>query len=75
MCVCINIYRLYIYYNKKLSSKPIIFLYLRIILAWIDGGAIFIAVALITLVGSIVDYRKEKQFQKMNAYANAKKVV
>ena len=49
--------------------------YLRIILAWIDGGAIFIAVALITLVGSIVDYRKEKQFQKMNAYANAKKIV
>lgn len=44
-------------------------------IAWIDGGAIFIAVALITLVGSIVDYRKEKQFQKMNAYANAKKVV
>lgn len=68
MCVCI--YGLFILYNLKLSSKPIIF-----ILAWIDGGAIFIAVALITLVGSIVDYRKEKQFQKMNAYANAKKVV
>ena len=52
-----------------------ILLYLRIILAWIDGGAILVAVALITLVGSITDYRKEKQFQKMNAYANAKKIV
>ena len=63
----------YIYFKIKNYHRSQ--LYLRIILAWIDGGAIFIAVALITLVGSIVDYRKEKQFQKMNAYANAKKVV
>lgn len=44
-------------------------------LAWIDGGAILIAVAIVSLVGSITDWRKEKQFQKMNAYANSKKIV
>ncbi|KAH9820589.1 hypothetical protein DFH28DRAFT_1079434 [Melampsora americana] len=34
---------------------------------WVEGLAILIAVAIVTIVGSLNDYQKEKQFTKLNA--------
>lgn len=34
---------------------------------WVEGLAILIAVAIVTIVGSLNDYQKEKQFVKLNA--------
>jgi Ca2+-transporting ATPase len=34
---------------------------------WIEGVAIIIAVVIVSMVGSINDFQKEKQFQKLNA--------
>jgi Ca2+-transporting ATPase len=34
---------------------------------WVEGVAIIVAVLIVILVGSINDYQKEKQFQKLNA--------
>ncbi|KAI0223174.1 plasma membrane calcium [Massospora cicadina] len=34
---------------------------------WLEGVAILIAVAIVVLAGSVNDYRKEKQFQRLNA--------
>jgi len=34
---------------------------------WVEGVAIMVAVAIVVLVGSVNDWQKEKQFQKLNA--------
>ncbi|RKP14304.1 hypothetical protein BJ684DRAFT_6008, partial [Piptocephalis cylindrospora] len=41
---------------------------------WVEGCAILIAVIIVILVGSINDYQKEKQFQKLNAKKDAREV-
>ncbi|TNJ28912.1 Plasma membrane calcium-transporting ATPase 2 [Giardia muris] len=43
-------------------------------LGWIDGVAILVAVILVALVSSINNYSKEKQFRKLNAVKNDKKI-
>jgi Ca2+-transporting ATPase len=43
--------------------------------AWIEGTAILIAVAVVSLVSAWSDYSKEKQFLKQQAIAEAAKVV
>ncbi|KAJ9052459.1 plasma membrane calcium [Entomophthora muscae] len=43
--------------GKLVATKP----------HWIEGLAILIAVVIVVLVGSVNDYRKEKQFQRLNA--------
>ncbi|KAI9230922.1 MAG: PMCA-type calcium-translocating P-type ATPase [Piptocephalis tieghemiana] len=41
---------------------------------WVEGCAILVAVIIVILVGSINDYQKEKQFQKLNAKKEAREV-
>ena len=41
---------------------------------WIEGFAILMAVLAVTLVSSINDYQKEKQFRKLNAVKEDAKV-
>ncbi|KAJ1671071.1 plasma membrane calcium, partial [Coemansia sp. RSA 25] len=41
---------------------------------WVEGFAIIVAIAVITLVSSINDYQKEKQFRKLNAKKNNRRV-
>ncbi|KAG0238257.1 hypothetical protein BGW42_006537 [Actinomortierella wolfii] len=36
-------------------------------ISWVEGVAILVAVFIVVLVGSLNDYQKEKQFQKLNA--------
>lgn len=43
-------------------------------LAWIEGFAILVAVAVVSLVGAFSDWSKEKQFMKMNNYSDSKKL-
>ncbi len=43
--------------------------------AWIEGFAILVAVAVVSLVGAFSDWRKEKQFLKMNDYSDSKKLI
>ena len=43
--------------------------------AWIEGFAILLAVAIVTLVGAGSDWKKEGQFVKQQFIANASKVV
>lgn len=43
--------------------------------AWIEGFAIFVAVLICALVTSVNDYKKERQFQKLNQVADERKVV
>lgn len=43
--------------NTLVSQKP----------HWIEGVAILVAIVIVVLAGSINDFRKEKQFQKLNA--------
>lgn len=44
-------------------------------LAWIDGVAIFFAVLVVCLVSTINDYKKERQFEKLNETAESEKTV
>lgn len=44
-------------------------------LAWIEGGGILIAVAVVSITGSTVDYRKEIEFVKQTNDAGAKDTV
>jgi len=44
-------------------------------IAWIDGFAIMVAVAVVSGVGSVVDYRKEVEFVKKRNETQGKKVV
>lgn len=39
--------------------------------AWVEGVAIWVAVILVSLVGSVNDYQKELQFRKLNAEKDA----
>jgi Ca2+-transporting ATPase len=39
--------------------------------AWIEGVAIWVAVILVSIVGSVNDYQKELQFRKLNAEKDA----
>ncbi|KAJ2485193.1 plasma membrane calcium [Coemansia sp. RSA 2320] len=41
---------------------------------WVEGFAIIVAIAVVTLVASINDYQKEKQFRKLNAKKNNRRV-
>ncbi|KAJ2778880.1 plasma membrane calcium [Coemansia javaensis] len=41
---------------------------------WVEGFAIIVAIAVVTLVASINDYQKEKQFRKLNAKKNDRRV-
>ncbi|KAI7835045.1 PMCA-type calcium-translocating P-type ATPase, partial [Kickxella alabastrina] len=41
---------------------------------WVEGFAIIVAIAVVTLVASINDYQKEKQFRRLNAKKNDRKV-
>jgi Ca2+-transporting ATPase len=34
---------------------------------WVEGVAIIVAIVIVILVGSVNDYQKERQFQKLNA--------
>ena len=43
--------------------------------AWIEGFAILVAVAVVSLVGAFSDWRKEQQFVKMNNYSDSKKLL
>ena len=51
----------------KLSNKLIIKC-----LAWIEGGGILIAVAVVSITGSTVDYRKEVEFVRQTNDAGEK---
>ncbi|KAJ2893890.1 plasma membrane calcium, partial [Coemansia aciculifera] len=41
---------------------------------WVEGFAIIVAIAVITLVSSINDFQKEKQFRQLNAKKNNRRV-
>ncbi|KAJ2656763.1 plasma membrane calcium [Coemansia sp. RSA 1200] len=41
---------------------------------WVEGFAIIVAISVVTLVASINDYQKEKQFRKLNAKKNDRRV-
>ncbi|KAJ2710427.1 plasma membrane calcium, partial [Coemansia spiralis] len=41
---------------------------------WVEGFAILVAVAVVTLVASINDFQKEKQFRKLNSKKNNRQV-
>ncbi|KAJ2077108.1 plasma membrane calcium [Coemansia sp. RSA 988] len=41
---------------------------------WVEGFAIIVAIAVVTLVASINDYQKEKQFRILNAKKNDRRV-
>ncbi|KAJ2162930.1 plasma membrane calcium [Coemansia sp. RSA 552] len=41
---------------------------------WVEGFAIIVAIAVVTLVASINDFQKEKQFRKLNAKKNDRRV-
>jgi len=43
--------------------------------AWIEGAAIFSAVAICVIVTAVNDYQKEKQFQELNKVADDTKTV
>jgi len=43
-------------------------------LAWLEGGAVLIAVAVVTLVGALNDYKKDKQFRDMEKKSEDKKI-
>lgn len=34
---------------------------------WVEGVAIIVAIVIVILVGSVNDFQKERQFQKLNA--------
>ncbi|KAJ1901890.1 plasma membrane calcium, partial [Coemansia sp. IMI 209127] len=41
---------------------------------WVEGFAILVAVSVVTLVASVNDYQKERQFRKLNAKKNDRRV-
>ncbi|KAJ2553550.1 plasma membrane calcium [Coemansia sp. RSA 1933] len=41
---------------------------------WVEGFAIIVAISVVTLVASVNDYQKEKQFRKLNAKKNDRRV-
>ncbi|KAJ1736314.1 plasma membrane calcium [Coemansia biformis] len=41
---------------------------------WVEGFAIIVAIAVVTLVASVNDYQKEKQFRRLNAKKNDRRV-
>ncbi|KAI9501859.1 hypothetical protein BX070DRAFT_193917, partial [Coemansia spiralis] len=41
---------------------------------WVEGFAIIVAISVVTLVASVNDYQKEKQFRKLNAKKNDRKI-
>ncbi|KAI8140571.1 PMCA-type calcium-translocating P-type ATPase [Fennellomyces sp. T-0311] len=44
-------------------------------IGWVEGTAILVAVLAVTLTNAINDFQKERQFQKLNAKKNDKKVT
>lgn len=46
-----------------------------LVIAWIDGVAIFFAVLVVCLVTTINDYKKERQFERLNETAESEKRV
>ncbi|GMM38578.1 calcium-transporting ATPase [Saccharomycopsis crataegensis] len=42
---------------------------------WVEGVAIIVAIFIVVIVGSVNDYQKERQFAKLNAKKEDKKVV
>lgn len=44
-------------------------------IAWVEGGAILIAVLVVTTVTAWNDYKKEEQFLKLNAFNDAQNNV
>jgi hypothetical protein len=44
-------------------------------IGWIDGFAIFVAVFVVAMVGSVNDYKKEEQFIKLQAVSDKDKIV
>lgn len=42
---------------------------------WVEGVAIIVAILIVVIVGSVNDYQKERQFAKLNAKKEDKKVV
>lgn len=44
-------------------------------LDWVEGVAIIIAIAIVTIVGSVNDFQKERQFKKLNAKKEDRKVI
>lgn len=44
-------------------------------IAWIEGGAILLAVLVVSSVTAWNDYKKEEQFIKLNEYSEAKNIV
>lgn len=56
-------------HGRYLSNKLII------IIAWVEGFAIFVAVFLVATVGSWNDYKKEEQFLKLQAISEKDNLV
>lgn len=48
---------------------------IRFFVAWIEGAAIMVAVAVVATVGSLVDWKKEVQFVISRAKSDAKNIV
>ena len=44
-------------------------------LAWIEGAAILAAVAVVSLVTAVNDYKKESQFIALNKFSDSKNVI
>ena len=44
-------------------------------LAWIEGAAILVAVAVVSLVTAWNDYQKESQFIALNKFSDSKNVI
>ena len=51
------------------------FLTNKIIIAWIEGFAIFVAVFIVSMVGSYNDYKKEEQFLQLQAISERDNIV
>lgn len=44
-------------------------------IAWVEGGAILVAVAVVSLVTAVNDYKKESQFIALNKFSDSKNVI
>ena len=44
-------------------------------LAWVEGAAILVAVAVVSLVTAFNDYKKESQFIALNKFSDSKNVI
>lgn len=58
----------------EVTVSPLL-LRLNIVIAWIEGTAIFIAVFVVAFVGSWNDYQKEIQFLKLQAISDKDNIV